>query len=191
MPLFTSSREKHLWVWAFLVFVSIFSTLFIGRPLARLLGNQDVQAVIFLMAMLLIGAAILVHSLQAKPSKIEAVTWLGIAAVYTMFFLRLGMAERSHLIEYSVLAIFVHKAIAERKDQGRQIQRPALLSLVITFLIGLLDECIQLFLPHRVFDPWDILFNGIAVTMAIGSRVVLSRVRLHMGKSKWKRKRKN
>ncbi len=43
MPLFTSSREKHLWIWAFSVFAAIFSTLFIGQPLARLLANQNIQ----------------------------------------------------------------------------------------------------------------------------------------------------
>jgi VanZ family protein len=104
-----------------------------------------------------------------------------------MFFLRLGIPERSHLIEYSVLAIFIHKAFAERVSQGNKIAMPALLSFAVTFLIGVLDECIQLFLPNRVFDALDILFNGIAVTLAIGSNVFLVWVRKRITEHKLKR----
>ncbi len=183
MPLFTSSREKHLWLWAFAVFAAIFSTLFIGEPLAKLFSDQDIRAAVFLFVMALIGIAIILHGLRTKPGKIEITIRLGIAAVYIMFFLRLGMAERSHLIEYSILAIFIHKAITERINQGSQVPVPALLSFIITFLIGVLDECIQIFLPYRVFDLTDILFNGIAVVMAIGSSVVLTWIRKRFGKS--------
>ncbi len=177
MPLFTSSREKHLWIWAFSVFAAIFSTLFIGQPLARLLANQNIQAVFFVLGMLLVGATITVHGLKTKPSKIEIAIWLGIGAVYIMFFLRLGIPERSHLIEYSVLAIFIHKALTERVGHGTKILLVALMSFVVTFLIGILDECIQIVLPNRVFDPEDIFFNGSAVTIAIGSSMVLNWVR--------------
>jgi hypothetical protein len=40
-----------------------------------------------------------------------------------------------------------------------------------------LDECIQIFLPDRVFDTDDILFNGFAGLMAIGSSLVLQWIR--------------
>ena len=188
MSLFTSSREKHLWFSAFAVFIAIFSTLFVGQPLISIFGNQDIQAVIFLLGMILVGVTILLHVLKTKPSKIEIVILLGIVAVYTMFFLRLGIPERSHLIEYSVLAVFIHKAITERVNQGKQITFPALLSFIVTFLIGVFDECIQIILPNRVFDPLDILFNGFVVTMAIGLRVVYSWVRKQMSRLKLKRK---
>jgi VanZ family protein len=97
-----------------------------------------------------------------------------------MFFLRMGLPRRSHLIEYSVLATFVHKALIERLNQGKYIVQPALHVLLIAFLIGVLDECIQIFLPNRVFDLYDILFNGIAVAIAIGSTLVLSWLRKRM-----------
>lgn len=166
-----------MWLGVFVVTVTIYSTLFIGQPLANLLGNQDVQAVFFVLGMLLVGAAVLVHALKTKASQIELAVLLGIIALYVMFFLRLGLPERSHLIEYSVLAIFVHKALVERGNQGKNIPRPALYALIIAFSISLLDECIQFFLPNRVFDINDIYFNGIAVTMAIGSTLVLSWLR--------------
>lgn len=176
MPLFTSRREKRLWLWALLVLLAIFSTLFVGRPLAELFGNQDVQAVIFLLGMLLVAAAILIHALKSKPDKFELAVWVGITAVYIMFILRLGLAERSHLIEYSVLAILIHKALKERLN-SEAIMKPALLALIITFLLGVFDECLQLFIPDRHFDPTDIVFNGIAISMAIGSSALISWIR--------------
>ena len=187
MPLFTSSREKQLWSWSFVVFAAIFSTLFIGQPLARILANQNIQAVFFVLGMVLVGATIVVHGIKTKPSKLEIAILLGIAAVYIMFFLRLGIPERSHMIEYSVLAIFIHKALTERVSQGNKIPMPALLSFAVTFLIGAFDEFIQIFLPNRVFDPLDILFNGIAVTLAIGSNVILTWARDRIAEHKLKR----
>ena len=82
-----------------------------------------------------------------------------------------------------MLAIFIHKALLERRNQRDQILIPAPLALVVTFLIGVLDECIQIILPNRVFDPVDILFNGMAATMAIGSSVSFTWVRKLRAKS--------
>ena len=177
MSIFTSTHEKRLWLGVFVVTATIYSTLFISQPLAKLLSDQNVHAAFFLLGMFLVGAAVVVHALKTKPSNIELSVLLGIIALYVMFFLRLGLPERSHLIEYSVLAIFIHKALVERAIQGKKIPRPALYALIIAFSIGLLDECIQIFLPNRVFDINDIYFNGIAVTMAIGSTLVLSWLR--------------
>ncbi|NNK76749.1 MAG: VanZ family protein [Maribacter sp.] len=186
MTLFTSKREKKLWLWAFVVFLGIFATLFFGQPLADLFSSQDLRAIIFVLVMILVGITILVHALKTKPSRNELTLWIGLLAVYTMFILRLGMAERTHLMEYSVLAIFIHSAFMERVDQGKQIRFPALTALVSTFLIGVLDECIQIFLPNRYFDPEDIIFNCMAATMAIGSSMILNWARMRRKNSKLK-----
>lgn len=174
---FTSLREKRLWIWTLAVFTAIFSTLFIGQPLANLLQDQDVQAVFFVLGMLLTAAAVIVHGLKTKPSGKELSILLGIIAVYVMFIFRMGAPERSHLIEYSVLAIFMHKAFIERARQKKLIFKPAICALIFAFLVGVLDECIQIVLPNRVFDPEDILFNGIAATMAIASSALLNWIR--------------
>jgi len=169
----------------------IFSTLFLGQPLARLFSSQDVRAVIFVIVMILVGTTILIHAIRTKPSNIELTLWIGLVAVYTMFILRLGMPERSHLMEYSVLAIFVHKAILERKNQGKHIPMPALMALVITFAIGVMDECIQILLPDRYFDSEDIVFNGMAAAMAIGSSVIIYWVRKWRNTNKLKKKQEH
>jgi uncharacterized membrane protein YfcA len=182
-PLFTSSREKRLWFSALVVFAAIYSVLFLGRPLANQLRDQNVQAFFFVFGLLLVGVAIIIHAVKTKPSKIELSVLIGIIAVYVMFIFRLGAPERSHVIEYSVLAILIHKALVERATQRKQIRWPALLAFVLAFLIGVMDECIQILLPNRVFDPQDIFFNGVAVTMAIGSNVFLTAIRKRFGKS--------
>lgn len=51
---------------------------------------------------------------------------------------------------------------------------PALLAIVIAALVGVLDECIQAFLPNRVFDPLDILFNVLAAVMAVTASAALA-----------------
>ena len=177
MALFKTSREKRLWIYVLMVLVAIFSTLVLGRPLLRILGNQNVQGAVFVLAMILVGVVIIIYGLKFRPKRTELEIWLGLAAVYLLFFLRLGLPERSHLIEYSVLAIFVYAALIERSGKEKQTLRPALYAFAITFAIGALDEFVQIWIPDRVFDANDILFNGLAVFMAIGTSAVLIWIR--------------
>ena len=173
MSFFTSSREKRLWLYVLIIVVAIYSTLFFGRPLQEMLRDQNIQAVFFLIGMILTGATITVQGLGVRPAKTELVIWTGLAAVVLMFIFRLGAPERSHLIEYSVLAIFIHKALIERLRHKNHIFIPALLALVITITIGAIDESIQKYLPGRVFDPIDMLFNSLAALFAISVSLTL------------------
>lgn len=183
MTLFTSKLEKLLWLLAVLVFVVIFSTLFIGSPLLNLLSNQNIQAAIFFMGMILISALVLYHGLKSTSLSNMTGVYMGLIAVYLMLFLRLGLPERTHLMEYSVLAIFIYQALNERfKNSDKQI-KPALWAMVITFLIGTLDETIQFFVPDRVFDLNDIFFNCFAACSAIGMILFLRWARKKIKKS--------
>ena len=174
---FNTDKEKRRWVWVLLVWMAIFSTLFIGRPLIELFRNQDIQAVIFVLGMFLVGVTILLYALRTKPGKIEITVLLGFVAVYTMLILRLGLPERSHLIEYSVLAIFVHRAFEERFRAEGGTTKPVLYAFVFTALIGVLDEGLQYFLPDRVFDTNDIIFNSFAILTALGTVWLLNWIR--------------
>ena len=149
-----------------------------------MLRDQNIQAVFFLLGMILIGATIIIHGLKVQPSKTEIAIWVGLAAVYIMFIFRLGAPERSHLIEYSVLAIFIHRALIERLGHKNQVLMQGLIAFVLTSLIGFLDEGIQIFLPNRVFDPLDMLFNSNAALMAIGGSMALQWVQKKFRKNK-------
>ena len=179
MPLFTSTREIRLWGLAGLVLIAVISTLFLSRPLLKILSNQNTQAVLFMSGLILVGITIVLHGSQ-RPGKMEVVVWSGFISIFLMLFLRLGLSERSHLIEYSVLAIFIHNALKERKSQGRKIPYPAIIAFALTGLIGVVDEAIQIVIPERVFDPADILFNGFAAFMAIGFGQGIIWVQKHM-----------
>lgn len=184
MSIFTSSREKRFWLLALVILVVISSTLFIEQPFAVLIVSQGVQAIIFLSAMVFVGISILAHSLRTKPDKVELAVIFGLLAIYIMFYFRLGAYERSHLIEYSVLAIAVHKALIERKDKSKSNFSPAFITFVLCCLIGAIDEYAQLFIPNRTYDPVDIVFNCMVIAIAIISRVVIIWIRNRLRKAK-------
>ena len=55
---------------------------------------------------------------------------------------------------------------------------------MLTVFIGTCDEWIQIFLPDRVFDPEDILFNALSALMAIGVSLALQWTRKRFSKNK-------
>ena len=146
---------------------AIYATLGLASILTGVLYHQGASAVAFLGSMLLIGVTILTQGLKVRPGGHEIGIALGVAVVYFFMFFRMAIPERSHLIEYSVVAVFIYEALTERVRQGRRVPVPALLAILATSLVGALDEGIQVFLPSRVFDPVDILFNVLAAVMAV------------------------
>jgi hypothetical protein len=175
MSVFLSKREKRLWLLVLLVVIAIYATLGLSPILAGFLRDRGLISDGFWLGLALIGLTILAHGLRTRPGGYEIATWLGIAGVYLLVFLRMNIPEeRSHLIEYSVVAIFILEALRERVKQGGNVYRPPLLAIALTTLIGLLDECIQFFLPGRVYDLFDISFNFLAALMAVTGSLVLA-----------------
>lgn len=148
--------------------VAIYATLGLAATLAGVVPH-DVITAAFLLGMLLVGLTILTQGLQVRPGGMELAVALGVGTVYLLALSRLAFPERSHLIEYGVVASLVHEALLERAGQGRRVPAPGVLAVAVTSLLGLLDECLQLIIPSRVFDPEDIVFNVLAATMAVGA----------------------
>ena len=188
MPLFSSTRERWLWLWALAVVAAIFASLGVGGQLAEALRDLDaleeaLGASLFLLCMFLVGATAVLQGVWTRPGRLELAVVAGIAAVYLLVFLRIGvLEERSHLIEFGVLGVFVYAALAERASRGRRAPMPAVLAIAGTSAVGLLDECLQVWVPSRVFDPWDILFNVLAASMAVGASVALAWTRRRAGR---------
>ena len=174
---FSSARERRLWVWALAVVVAIYSTADLARMLADALresGLLEHTATMFSGGMLLIGVMILVQGLRERSRGVEVGFALGVTAIAILGFARgIAAAERSHLIEYSVLSLIIHEALLERKRGGRRVPVPALLAIAATTLLGVLDECIQFFVPERTFDLFDIGFDLLASVLAVGSSASL------------------
>jgi putative flippase GtrA len=172
--LFSSDRERRLWTWTLVVVVAIYSTLGLARTLAGMLRDRGLLNATFVLGMALIGLAVVALGLKIRPRGAQIGVALGVAAVYLLVLARMGVPEeRSHLIEYSVVAAFIHEALIERRNQGRHVPLPGLLAIVATTLVGVVDECIQLLLPSRVFDWFDMLFNFLAALMAVSAGAAL------------------
>ncbi|MGB5691350.1 MAG: VanZ family protein [Flavobacteriaceae bacterium] len=178
MTLFTSRREKRLWNAVIVVIIGIYSLIFIGRPLSGYLRERELLTNGFWLAIALVLATVLWHGWKPYSGPLEIGIWLGIIAIYLLVLLRMAVPEeRSHLIEYSVLAIFIHEALKERNKQEMLIKYPGLIAIGVSSIIGLLDEGIQLFIPDRVFDLIDIGFNILAAVLGVGASTLLSWVR--------------
>lgn len=178
MAFFSSARERRLWLWTLAIVVAIYSTLGLARTLAGVLGDTALGASLFILGCLLVLAAIVTQGLKTWPSSTEIAVALGVAAAYLLVFVRMSIStERSHLVEYGVVAIFVYEALTERANNGRHVPLPALLAVLATALVGVIDEGIQAVLPARVFDPRDMLFNALAGVMAIAASLALARAR--------------
>ncbi|MEM9190223.1 MAG: VanZ family protein, partial [Myxococcota bacterium] len=128
--------------------------------------------------MFLIAVAVVTQGLRTRPRGRELGVMIGVGAAYLLAFTRIASpAERTHLIEYGLVAVLVYEALMERTLQGRRVPTPALLAVLITTTLGALDECIQAVLPNRFFDPRDLLFNTLASVMAVTACLCLRWVR--------------
>ena len=61
MSLFTSDRERRLWLWTLAVVVAIYSTLGLTRTLAGALRDSGLLGAAFALGMLLVGATIVMQ----------------------------------------------------------------------------------------------------------------------------------
>ena len=176
MTFFSSTRERRLWLGTLAVVLAIYATLGLTGTLAEALREYGLlnAAVFFLLGMFLVGATIVTQGIKVRPGGAEIAVALGVTAAYLMVFTRMAiLEERTHLIEYGVLGVFIHEALVERVRQGRRVPLPPLVAVLATAGLGVVDEGIQWLLPNRVFDPQDILFNLLAGTMSIGAVIAL------------------
>ena len=175
MSIFSSRRERRLWVWTLIVVGVLYSTLGITPKVAASLLSKNLNAALFLLGMMLVGATIISRGLKIRLSGANLGIVLGVAAAYVLVFVRFtSTEERSHLIEYGVVAAFIHEALEERARQGRPVPFYPLIAILTTALIGVIDEFIQHFIPNRVFDPQDIFFNAMAGAIAVAAIAALA-----------------
>lgn len=172
---FTSARERRLWVWTALVVAAIYSTLGLARTLAEEFRRRDILDAIFVVAFVAILLAIAAVGLKARPGGLEIGIALGVVAVYVLVFVRMAIPEeRTHVIEYGVVAILLHEALTERRRHRAGVWSPTVIALGLTVALGAFDELIQLFLPSRVFDFRDVFTNASAALLAVLAKISVS-----------------
>lgn len=169
-PWFVSDRERNMWMLAAAVVAALYSTLALATTLASRLSDRalldNVSAAAFFV---LFGVVAVVGLKHRAPTIAGAALVVGVAAVYALLFFRMASPiERSHLFEYSLVAILFHEALLERSQRGRRGTHPGLAAVGLASLVGVVDELLQLVIPSRVFDPVDMAFNVVAAGLGVG-----------------------
>lgn len=167
-----------MWFWALAVTAVIYATLGRVPAIADSLRDRDLIDDAFFGAFLVVAAALVVVGLVVRPGWREVTVVVAALSTYLMAFLRFANpAERTHLVEFGVVAVLAYLALQERKGNGAAVRAPALMAFGIAGLLGLIDEGIQAVVPNRVFDPIDVAFNLGAALMAIVAVAALQRAR--------------
>ncbi len=176
MSFFASKRERRFWLWSLITVVAIYSTLGLTWKLAAELRQRNLLEISFVVGFLLVITAIVGSGIVRQAGWREIWVLLGVVAVYGMVMVRIALTpeERTHLFEYGILATLIHQALSERARNGRKVPSPAILAVLITALLGWLDEGIQALLPNRVYDIRDVGTNALAGVMAIAAILTLS-----------------
>ena len=173
-PLFSSDRERRLWLWILAVMVAIYSTLSPAQEVAAALRERNLLRVSTAAFLLLVGGVITVKWAKTQPGRREIGAALGVTAVYVATLIKLPVPEaRSHLFEYGLVAMLIYQALSERRRNGRAIPVPAVLAGVTTALLGWLDEGIQWLFPNRIYDLVDVGFNALAALTAVAAMLFM------------------
>ncbi|MEA2002870.1 MAG: VanZ family protein [Actinomycetota bacterium] len=182
MVRFTSVRERRLWIWALTVTAAIYATLGQAPAVAGALRDRDLLDNAFFTAFLVVVAALTVVGLAVRPGWREVAVVVAVLSAYLMAFLRFtNPAERTHLVEFGVVAVLVYLALYERRSNGASVRAPAVVAFVTAAVLGFVDEGIQAILPNRFYDLIDVAFNTGAALMAIAAVASL----------RWARTRRN
>ncbi len=179
MPWFSSARERRLWVATAVVVAAIYATLPLAGTLAGELRRRSQVDDLAFFAFLAIAVAVVALGVVNRPGLAEVAVGLAVAGVYVLVVARaaIPVEERTHLVEYGVVAVLCHEALRERARHGAGVRRPAVVAILVGAALGVVDECIQAVLPNRVFDPVDIGFNVLAAVMAVAGSIALRRAR--------------
>ncbi len=162
--------------------VAIYASLGVAGEVASSLRERELFVAAFMGGMLLTGLAVLTQWMKTRPGRLEIWALVGIAGAYIMAASRIASwEERTHLFEYSVIGLLVYQALLERKRNGGLAANVPLSAILLTTLLGIVDELIQALLPNRVFDIRDIGFNALAGLMAVGASYLLLQVRKFLG----------
>ena len=170
-----TAREKSLWLRVAALVALIYSTLYVVRGPIDLLRQRGLLrptvALVFLLAALWIAAIVW----RRRPGRRELLVLAIFALPFAWFLWALERPEeRLHLLEYGLLGGLIYLALLERTGCGGDSSRPVALwvpvaAVLLTALLGWLDEGIQYLLPNRFYDLRDVGLNAVAALLAVGA----------------------
>jgi hypothetical protein len=166
-----SMRPGRLGAWAYVVLMM--AAIVISLPLTPILWRAALRAFgprfnvigYVLLAIVFLGFTAYMIRSRARLGFSGFPLLLTFALVYLWLLKYLCQvpADRIHLLEYGLLACLLRTAL--------RIDFSSIRAYVFGFLIaagfGVLDECVQHFLPNRVFEVRDILANVVAAGLGL------------------------
>ncbi len=166
-----------MWVLTAVLVAGIYATLGVAGRLASELGERQLLDGIFFTAFVVMVAALVATARRVRIGTPEIGVLVAATAAIAVLIVRLGIpaAERTHLVEYAVVALLIHEALIERRRHDDAVRRPGLWAAVGASVVGVVDECLQALIPNRVFDPVDIAFNTAAACLAVTVVAILRR----------------
>lgn len=173
------TSEARLWVALAVLQLAIWSTL---GPAERLATAEDGRLLLLLPTVATIAIISVIWTgcrRYGLPNLLELLAAAGLASALGMVLVRSGLPphERTHLFEYGIVALVAYSALLVRRHSGRRTFHPWPAAFVLASSLGVIDELLQNFVPNRVFDPIDILFNTLSVVLALTSVAVMHGVR--------------
>ncbi|MGB0346214.1 MAG: hypothetical protein ACPGGA_01940, partial [Balneolaceae bacterium] len=113
MNLFTSKKERLLWLTTFFVVVGIFSTIGLAGQFADFFIRQELFGLLFILGFILTGFIIVTFGLRNKSRPIEWLLYLVVFLILIMIFARSGVSlvERTHLFEYGIVSVLLFNAM--------------------------------------------------------------------------------
>ena len=168
--------KKTYWVLVFLWVGTIYSTLYIVRPICEYLRQTTpfveltyIFSLIFLALLLLI----LWKKFGIKYNSTYVLLSIGVL-LYIFGLIKVQYPEEKiHLIEYGILAFFSYKALSFDLNKPKAF----LVAYLLTSFFGFMDEVIQHILPNRFYQNEDVLLNSLSGLLGLFFTFVIQRDR--------------
>lgn len=176
--------KTRKWLAAGLFSVVIFLTLPLGPAIRDFLYDTFgkwfvIYFVGTTLAAGLVAAFIVVFRRERRFHPLRMAWLVAIGCLYWWFLKRTFQVpiESVHFIEYGILSVLVYRALRESFDETWIF----VVSSLVTYTVGMVDELIQWALPNRVGAMRDVLFNAVSGVLV---QVLLWKVVVPPGLSK-------
>ena len=168
----TTSSKKIFIIASIAYIITLFLFTTVAREISISLRQHNLLGVAitlcFISAVILLG-----YYLIFNVHLSDWVAFLGLSIILIMLgIMVMGLSipeEKIHFLQFGFLAFLVRKALSF--DYPVKVQYAG--AVVITAVIGTLDEVLQFFLPTRFFDVKDIALNILAGIIAIAAYEVI------------------
>ena len=161
-----AASRKQCWSQVFLWVFLIYSTLYVVRPICEFLKSHTPFYILtnIFMAILLFSLFIFSLSKIHMKRRSSFLILLFIVSLYAGGLKIIQIPEEKlHFVEYGILGFLTYRAIA-LDVKGYAVYG---LSLLLTSVLGWIDEGIQYFLPNRYYQTKDVLLNCVSAGLAL------------------------